>query len=70
MSVNLCVDHDRRLPSIRVLVVGDFEPFRRIVYSALCKRPQLQNVGQASNGFEAMRKTERPTTELDFLGYW
>jgi len=44
------------LSSIRVLVVDDFEPFRRLVCSIMEARPGLQIVGEASDGLEAVQK--------------
>lgn len=42
--------------SFRVLVVDDYEPFRRFVCSRLGKNPELQIVGEASDGLEAVHK--------------
>jgi DNA-binding NarL/FixJ family response regulator len=39
-----------------VLVVEDYEPFRRFICSTLGKRPELQIVGEASDGLEAVKK--------------
>ena len=44
------------MSSIRVLVVDDFEPFRRLVCSIMEARPGLQIVGEASDGLEAVQK--------------
>jgi DNA-binding NarL/FixJ family response regulator len=41
-----------------VLVVDDFEPFRRFVCSTLESRPDLQVVGEASDGSEAVEKVQ------------
>ena len=46
------------MPAVRVLVVDDFEPFRRFVRSTLGERPDLQVIGEASDGLEAVRKAE------------
>ena len=46
------------VPAVRVLVVDDFEPFRRFVRSTLGERPDLQVIGEASDGLEAVRKAE------------
>jgi DNA-binding NarL/FixJ family response regulator len=40
---------------IRVLVVEDFEPFRRVLRSALQERWDLQLVGEVSDGLEAVQ---------------
>jgi DNA-binding NarL/FixJ family response regulator len=41
---------------VRVLVVDDFEAIRQSVYAALRKRQDLQVVGEASDGLEAIQK--------------
>jgi DNA-binding NarL/FixJ family response regulator len=45
-------------PSVRVLVVDDFELFRQFVVSTLRERPELQIIGEASDGLEAVHKAE------------
>jgi DNA-binding NarL/FixJ family response regulator len=52
---------------IRVLVVEDFEPFRRFVRSALGEQPRLQIVGEASDGLKAVQKAEELQPELIVL---
>ncbi len=52
---------------IRVLVVDDFEWFRRFVCSTLGKRPDLQVIGEASDGLEAVRKAEELKPDLIVL---
>jgi DNA-binding NarL/FixJ family response regulator len=54
-------------PTIRVLVVDDYEPFRRFVCSTLGKRPALQIVGEASDGAEAVRRAEELKPDLILL---
>jgi two-component system nitrate/nitrite response regulator NarL len=41
---------------VRVLVVDDFEPWRDFVRCAFLKQPELQIVGEAVNGLEAVQK--------------
>jgi DNA-binding NarL/FixJ family response regulator len=53
--------------TIRVLVVDDYEPFRRFVRSTAEKRPSLQIVGEASDGLEAMRLAEELKPDLVLL---
>jgi DNA-binding NarL/FixJ family response regulator len=53
--------------TIRVLVVDDYEPFRRFVCSTLGKRPDLQVIGEASDGLEAVRKAEELKPDLMVL---
>lgn len=54
-------------PSVRVLVVDDYEPFRRFVCSILQRRPDLQIVGEVSDGLEAVRKAEELQPDLIVL---
>ena len=44
------------MPPITVLVVDDYEPFRRFVCSMLEERAEFQVIGQASDGLEAIQK--------------
>jgi DNA-binding NarL/FixJ family response regulator len=44
------------MPKTRVLVVDDFEPLRQTVRATLQKRRDLQIVGEASDGLEAVQK--------------
>ena len=53
--------------SIRVLVVEDYEPFRRFVCSTLARRPELQIVGELADGLEAVRKSEELQPDLIVL---
>jgi two-component system nitrate/nitrite response regulator NarL len=53
--------------SVRVLVVDDFEVFRRFVFSELAKRPELQVIGEASDGLEAVQKAEHLQPDLTIL---
>lgn len=50
--------------TVRVLVVEDYEPFRRFVCSTLRKRPELQIVGEVSDGLEAVQKAEELQPDL------
>jgi DNA-binding NarL/FixJ family response regulator len=49
------------------LVVDDYEPFRRFVFSMLEQAPELQIVGQASDGLEAVYKAEELQPDLIVL---
>src|SRR5271170_4335421 len=53
--------------TVRVLVVDDYEPFRRLACSMLGERPELQIVGEASDGMEAVRKAEELKPNLILL---
>ena len=57
----------RGMSSARVLVVEDHEPFRRFVCSMLEKRTELQVIGEASDGLEAVRKAEELQPDLILL---
>ncbi len=51
----------------RILVVDDYEPFRRFICSTLGKRPELQIIGEASDGLEAVHKAEGLQPDLIVL---
>ena len=53
--------------SVRLLVVEDHEPFRRFVCLTLEKRAELQVIGEASDGLEAVRKAEELKPDLILL---
>jgi two-component system nitrate/nitrite response regulator NarL len=52
---------------VRVLIVEDFVAFRRFVCSTLGTRPELQVVGEASDGREAVQKAEELKPDLILL---
>lgn len=51
----------------RVLVVEDSEPFRTFICSMLRKRPELQIVGEAADGLQAVQKAEELQPDLVVL---
>ena len=53
--------------TVKVLVVDDYEPFRRFTCSTLAKRQNLKVIGEASDGLEAVRKTEELKPDLIVL---
>lgn len=55
------------MPLVRVLIVEDFLPFRQFVCSTLGKDPQLEVVGEASDGLEAVQKAEELKPDLILL---
>lgn len=52
---------------VRVLLVDDFEPFRRYVRSLLQERPELLVVCEVSDGSEGVRRAGELQPELVFL---
>ena len=60
-------DNNRSAPAIRVLLVEDFEPFRRAICSVLSKHRSSQIVGEASDGLEAVGKAEELLPDLILL---
>jgi DNA-binding NarL/FixJ family response regulator len=52
---------------VRVLVVDDYGPFRQFICSTLRTRPELQIVGEVSNGLEAVHKAEELQPDLIVL---
>jgi DNA-binding NarL/FixJ family response regulator len=53
--------------SVRVLVVDDFKPFRRFICSTLGERPDLQVIGEASDGLEAVQMAGELQPDLILL---
>jgi DNA-binding NarL/FixJ family response regulator len=52
---------------IRVLVVEDFEPFRAFVTSTLAQHPELQVIGELSDGLEAVAAAKELQPDLILL---
>jgi DNA-binding NarL/FixJ family response regulator len=57
----------RSAPAIRVLVVEDFEPFRRFVCSTLGTLPHLQIVAEVSDGLKAVSDAKELQPDLILL---
>jgi len=55
------------MSTVRVLVVDDYAPFRRLVCSTLSKRSELQIVAEVSDGLEAVHKAEELQPDLIVL---
>ena len=55
------------MSSIRVLVVEDFAPFWQFIRSTLAKRPELQVVGEVTDGLEAVRQAQALEPDLVLL---
>jgi len=52
--------------SLRILVVEDFQPFRRLICTALQRRPEFQTI-EAADGLEAIQKAEALQPDLILL---
>jgi DNA-binding NarL/FixJ family response regulator len=52
---------------VRVLVVDDNEPWRRLFSTALHKRPELQVIGEVSDGLEAVQQAQQLKPDLILL---
>ena len=52
---------------IRVLVVDDYQPWRRFVCLTLQIRPELQVIGEVSDGLEAVKKAQELQPDLIVL---
>ena len=55
------------MAAMRILVVDDYEPFRRFICSTLEQRSGLQVVGEASDGLEAVQKAQELHPDLIVL---
>lgn len=55
------------MPTIRVLVIEDFEPFRRFICSKLEEKPDLQVICEASDGLEAVQRAGELKPDLILL---
>jgi DNA-binding NarL/FixJ family response regulator len=62
-----CIDDNRGMSSVRVLVVEDNEPYRRFICSTFKKRPELHIVCEVSDGLEAVQKAKELHPDLVVL---
>jgi len=53
--------------TFRILVVDDYEPWRRSLRSILQKDPSLQVIGEAEHGFDALQKATELKPDLILL---
>jgi len=53
--------------TIRLLVVDDYEPWRRFVSSTLQKQPGFQVIGEVSDGLEAVQQAQQLRPDLILL---
>jgi len=54
-------------PVVRVLVVDDYQPFRRFVCASLEWRPEFQVICEATDGLQAVQKAEELQPDLVLL---
>jgi DNA-binding NarL/FixJ family response regulator len=52
---------------IRILLVDDYEPWRRVVASMVQKERQLQIICEASDGLEALERAEELQPDVIFM---
>ena len=61
------IDDNRVTSAVRILLVEDFEPFRRLVCSTLRNKTGLQVVGEVFDGLEAVQKAAELQPDLVLL---
>jgi DNA-binding NarL/FixJ family response regulator len=59
--------HSLEKAILRVLIVDDFEPWRRFLHSILQKLPQLRIIGEESDGLSALQSAEQLKPDLILL---
>ncbi len=52
---------------VRILVVDDYEPFRRFLCETLKTKPKLELIGEAADGLEAIQKATDLKPDLVLL---
>jgi DNA-binding NarL/FixJ family response regulator len=55
------------VPSVRMLVVEDFEPWRRFISSMVEQEPQFRIICEVSDGLEAVQKAKKLKPDLILL---
>ena len=55
------------MPSVRILAVEDFEPWRRFISSMVEREPQLRIICEVSDGLEAVQKAKELKPDLILL---
>jgi DNA-binding NarL/FixJ family response regulator len=55
------------VPNQRILIVDDFEDFRRFICSTLRQRPGFQVIGEAADGLEGLEKARELQPDLILL---
>jgi DNA-binding NarL/FixJ family response regulator len=64
---NLYISDKPGVPLIRILVVEDNTPFLQLIDSILGKRPELQIIGEVTDGLEAVHRAEELHPDLILL---
>jgi DNA-binding NarL/FixJ family response regulator len=54
-------------PRVRVLVVDDYEPWRRFIVATLQEQPELDVIAEASSGLEAVEEAQELRPDLILL---
>ena len=55
------------MSSVRILVVEDFAPFWEFIRSILAEWPDMQVIGEVTDGLEGVQKAELPEPDLVLL---
>ncbi|MGB8768849.1 MAG: response regulator transcription factor [Candidatus Korobacteraceae bacterium] len=55
------------MASVRILIVDDYEPWRRMVFAMLQEYPNWQVICEASDGLEAVQKSKELQPDLILL---
>ena len=55
------------LSTVRILVIDDYEPWRRFITSTFQKMPAVQVVGEGADGMEAIEKAQELQPDLVLL---
>ena len=66
-ACSFCLEFVEFMPTIKVLVVDDFVSFREFVGRILANRPDIQVIGEASDGSEAVQKTREAQPDVILL---
>jgi DNA-binding NarL/FixJ family response regulator len=66
-GMNVEIEQELEVSLVRVLVVDDFDLWRGFVVSRLKERPDLQVVGVASDGLQAVQRAEELQPDLILL---
>ena len=66
-GMNVETVQESQVSLVRILVVDDFDLWRGFVVSRLQERPDLQVVGMASDGLQAVQKAEELQPDLILL---